>query len=120
MTPNILIGTLFLARDFAHVTHLSTKSFAKHMALDTFYHEIVVLTDEFAEAYQGRYGLLGSISLQSAKKTADIVSFLEDQLKDIEAGRYDICDKTDSPLQNIIDEVVGLYLSTIYKLKFLS
>ena len=90
------------------------------MALDTFYHEIVVLTDEFAEAYQGRYGLLGSISLQSAKKTADIVSFLEDQLKDIEAGRYEICDKTDSPLQNIIDEVVGLYLSTIYKLKFLS
>lgn len=90
------------------------------MALDSFYHGIVVLADEFAEAYQGRHGLLGGISLQSAKKTTDIVSFLEDQLKDIEAGRYEVCEKTDSPLQNIIDEVVGLYLSTIYKLKFLS
>jgi len=120
MTPNTLIGTLFLARDFAHVTHLSTKSYAKHQALDTFYHEIVVLADAFAEAHQGRHGLLGGISLQSAKKTTDIVSFLEDQLKDIEAGRYEVCEKTDSPLQNILDEVIGLYLSTIYKLKFLS
>jgi len=120
MTPSVLIGTLFLARDFTHVTHLSTRSFAKHKALDEFYHEIVVLADSFAEAYQGRHGLLGGISLQSAKKTTDIVSFLEDQLKDIEAGRFEICEKTDTPLQNILDEIVGLYLSTIYKLKFLS
>jgi len=120
MKPSDLIGTLFLARDFAHVTHLSTRSFAKHMALDSFYHEIVVLADAFAEAYQGRHGLLGAISLQSAKKSVDIVSFLEDQLKEIEDCRYEMIDKTDTSLQNILDEVVGLYLSTLYKLKFLS
>jgi hypothetical protein len=32
----------------------------------------------------------------------------------------DVCEKTDTPIQNIIDEVVGLYLSTLYKLKFLA
>ncbi len=120
MKASDLIGTLFLARDFAHVTHLSTRCFAKHKALDDFYHEIILLADSFAEAYQGRHGLLGAISLQSAKKFVDIVSFLEDQLKEIEENRYEIVEKTDTALQNILDEIVGLYLTTLYKLKFLS
>jgi hypothetical protein len=34
--------------------------------------------------------------------------------------RYKVCDKDESALQNIIDEIVALYLSTIYKLKFLA
>ena len=28
--------------------------------------------------------------------------------------------KSDTPIQNIIDEIVGLYLSTLYKLRFLA
>jgi hypothetical protein len=34
--------------------------------------------------------------------------------------RYEFVEKTDTPIQNIIDEIVGLYLSTLYKLKFLA
>ena len=49
-----------------------------------------------------------------------ITEFLEDQLKQIEDERYDICEKSYTPLQNIIDEIIGLYLSTLYKLRFLS
>jgi hypothetical protein len=48
------------------------------------------------------------------------VEFLESSLKDVEDMRYKVCDKTDTPLQNIIDEIVGQYLSTLYKLKFLA
>ena len=114
------VGTLFLARDVAHSVHLNTRSFAKHSALNEFYDEIVELADKFAEAYQGRHGLIGPISLMSAKKTTNIVEFLEDSLADIEKMRYEVVDKTDTPLQNIIDEIVGLYLSTLYKLKFLA
>lgn len=115
-----LIGLLFLSRDFSHVQHLSTKSYAKHKALDEFYHGVVDLADSFAEAYQGRHGLIGAIPLQSAQKSTDIVSFLENQLAGIEEGRYEVCSKTDTALQNIIDEIVGLYLTTLYKLKHLS
>ena len=114
------VGTLFLARDVAHSVHLNTRSFAKHSALNEFYDEIVELADKFAEAYQGRHGLIGPISLMSAKKTTNIVEFLEDSLADIEKMRYEVCDKTDTPLENIIDEISGLYLSTLYKLKFLA
>lgn len=114
------VGTLFLARDVAHSVHLNTRSFAKHSALNSFYDDIVDLADKFAEAYQGRHGLIGPISLMSAKKTTNIIEFLEDSLADIEKMRYEVVEKTDTPLQNIIDEIVGLYLSTIYKLKFLA
>jgi len=114
------VGTLFLARDVTHSVHLNTRSFSKHMALNEFYDNIVELADKFAEAYQGRHGLIGPISLMSAKKTGNVIEFLEDSLSDIEKMRYDVVDKSDTPLQNIIDEIVGQYLSTLYKLKFLA
>lgn len=114
------IGTLFLARDVAHSVHLNTRSFAKHSALNSFYDEIIELADKFAEAYQGRHGLIGPISLMSAKKTTNIIEFLQDSMNDIEKMRYEICEKNDTPIQNIIDEIIGLYLSTLYKLQFLA
>lgn len=114
------VGTLFLARDVAHSVHLNTRSFAKHSALNGFYDDVVDAADKFAEAYQGRHGLIGPISLMSAKKTSNIIDFLEGSLDDIEKCRYEVVDKTDTALQNIIDEIVGLYLSTLYKLKFLA
>ena len=114
------VGHLFLARDVAHSVHLNTRSYAKHKALGSFYHEIVDLADSFAEAYQGRHGLIGPISLMSAKKNGNIIEFLEDSLSEIEANRYKVCDEKDSAIQNIIDEIVALYLSVLYKLKHLA
>jgi len=104
----------------AHSVHLNTRSFSKHMALNTFYDSIIDLADAFAEAYQGRHGLMGPISLMSAKKTSNIIEFLEDSLKQIEDCRYDVVDKTDTSLQQLIDNIVELYLSTLYKLRFLA
>jgi hypothetical protein len=120
MSCEKFIGTLFLARDVAHSVHLNTRSFAKHSALNTFYDEIVDLADKFAEAYQGKYGLIGPIALMSAKKTNNIVEFLEDQVEELMKMRYDVVEKECTPLQNIIDEILGLYYSTLYKLKFLA
>jgi len=114
------VGALFLARDVAHSVHLNTRSFSKHSALNEFYDNIVDLADKFAEAYQGRHGLIGPITLQSAKKTTNILEFLQDSLAEVEKMRYEVCAKTDTPIQNVIDEIVGQYLSTIYKLKFLA
>jgi len=120
MKPCDFVGMLFLARDVTHSVHLNTRSYAKHVALQGFYDEIVELADGFAEAYQGRHGLMGPISLMSAKKTTNVVEFLQDQLEEIEKCRYEVCEKTDTPLQNLIDGIVELYLSTLYKLRFLA
>jgi len=120
MSCKDFVGLLFVARDVAHSAHLSTRSYAKHMALQGFYDGVVDLADKFAEAYQGRYGLIGPIAMPSVKKSSNILEFVEGSLKEIENMRYEVCDKSDSALQNIIDEIVGLYLSTIYKLRFLA
>jgi hypothetical protein len=120
MSCEKFIGMLFLARDVTHSVHLNTRSYSKHKALQKFYENIIDRADTFAEAYQGRYGLIGPIALMSAKKTENVVAFLEDQLAELEAMRYDVCDKTDSPLQNLIDGIIELYLSTLYRLRFLA
>jgi len=120
MKASEFVGMLFLARDVTHSVHLNTRSYSKHKALGHFYEDVIELADKFAEAYQGRHGLIGPIDLHSAKKTNNVMEFMQDQLADIEKGRYDVCEKADTPIQNIIDEIVGLYLSTIYKLRFLA
>jgi len=120
MKANEFVGLLFLGRDVAHSVHLNTRSFSRHMALNTFYDAIIDHADAFAEAYQGRHGLMGQISIPANKKTGNIVEFLQGQLAEIEAARYDVCDKADSSLQQLIDNIVELYLSTLYKLRFLA
>ena len=117
---NDFVGMLFLARDVTHSAHLNTRSYAKHVALNDFYDGIIDLADKFAEAYQGKYGLIGPISLMSAKKTNNVVEFLEGQVDDLMEMRYKVVEKDCTPLQNIIDEIFGLYYSTLYKLKFLA
>lgn len=120
MKASEFVGYLFLARDVAHSAHLATPSYAQHKALQEFYEGIVEVADKFAEAYQGRHGLIGPVALQRAEKNSDIVEFLQDSLETIEAGRYEICERSDTPIQNIIDEICGVYLSALYKLRHLS
>ena len=114
------VGMLFLARDVAHSVHLNTRSYSKHVALNTFYDSIIDHADAFAEAYQGRHGLMGPITLHSATKTSNINDFLQNQLDEIEKCRYEVVDKSDSSLQQLIDNIIELYLSTLYKLRFLA
>jgi Family of unknown function (DUF5856) len=114
------VGLLFLARDVAHSVHLNTRSFSKHTALNIFYDRIIGAADDFTEAYQGRHGLIGPITLHSAKKTGNIIEFLEDSLQQIEDARYEVVDKTDMSLQQLIDNIIEIYLRTLYKLKYLA
>jgi hypothetical protein len=114
------VGMLFLARDVAHSVHLNTRSFSKHKALNIFYDRIIDAADDFTEAYQGRHGLIGPITLMSAKKTGNIIEFLEDSLQQIEDSRYEVVDKADMSLQQLIDNIIEVYLRTLYKLKYLA
>jgi len=120
MTAAQLMGLLFLGRNVAHSVHLNTRSYSKHVALNIFYERIIGAADDFAEAYQGRHGLIGPIAIPAAKKTTNIIEFLQTQLDEIEKGRYEICDKSDSTLQQLIDNIIEIYLRTLYKLRFLA
>lgn len=120
-----LIALLFASRDFAHRAHLSTKSYAQHQALGSFYPAVVDLADSLTEAYQGRNGIVqipsnrGGLS-GGVKVDGEPADVLQSHLDAIEDMRYEAVDETESAMQNIVDEIVALYLSTLYKLRNLS
>jgi hypothetical protein len=60
------------------------------------------------------------VELQQATETNNVVEFLEDMVQTIMDTRYDVVEKECTPLQNIIDEILALFYSTLYKLKFLA
>ena len=90
----------------------------RHKALGHFYDEVVELADSLAEAFQGDEGIMSDIPLFSSKPTDTIDNFLVKQVNMIEKLRHTASSRT--AIQNIIDEVIGEYLSTIYKLRNLS
>ena len=115
-----LMSLLFLARDLAHREHLKTKSYAQHKALGNFYKGIIENADAIAEAYQGQYGLMKNLEILGYKDSKEIIIELQAQVKWIKDNRYKICEKDDTPIQNLIDAAVETYLSALYKLRFLS
>lgn len=115
-----LIGTLFLAREYAHRAHLRVTgvgSYAKHVALGEFYTEIIEQADTLTEACQGRYDSIIEIPYLPMPEDDDCVAVLESLLDDVEKIRYDAVDKKDTVIQNLIDEALGTFLSTLYKLR---
>jgi hypothetical protein len=110
MAPAKFIGMLFQSRDMMHLTHLDTRSFAEHKALDFYYSGILDLTDSFTEKYFGRNGRV-EIVIPEAKKQ-DAVTHLKELRAVIEAER----DNYSTDLQNIMDDMIGHVNETLYLL----
>lgn len=100
------------AATFTHYQHLMTESYAKHMALGTFYEDIISLLDSFMETYIGLFGKPDIV--QEAIQVPFKVT-VYDLREWIENNRSQISDST--TLQNILDTIVELCSSTIYKLE---
>ena len=112
-----LVMQLFHARTNAHVLHLRTRSYAAHKALNEFYDDLVDLSDDLAESYQGRYGIQDYPELPY-KPESDPVMMLRGLRRYIDDNRQAMCQH--SEIQNTIDEIVTLLNSTLYKLENLS
>ena len=113
-----LISRVFYARNVAHVEHWTTSgvgAFAKHEALGKFYDEVIDALDTLVEAYQGAYGLIGTVKAPLAKADEILLILIEDA-QWIEKNHEKIC-KGNRAVANLIDGVTGVYLSTIYKLQ---
>ena len=114
------ISSLMFSRNQAHTFHLQTNSFAKHLALDTYYNEIIPLIDELVETYQGTHRIILHYTNDKRYLQGDdrIIPYFESILSLIEDTGIKIF--TDSDLLNILDEIKSLIKSTLYKLKNLS
>ena len=110
------VGTLLHSATITHFMHLKTRSYAQHVALGSYYDEIVDLVDQYVESYQGKYGIVENYPNVYHSPT-DPVKYLESLQKFVAEGRQDL--PQDTELQNIVDEIADLINSTTYKLKFL-
>ena len=120
MNSGEFVGLLFLARDLAHKAHLKAKgpgAFSKHVALGEFYEKITALADKFAEQHQGRFDELLDIPLLDNEYEGEIEPVLREMMNYIDECRDEMVPRKYSSLHNVIDEIVGQYESTLYKLK---
>lgn len=107
------IGDMFYCRDLIHLAHLKTTSFAAHKALNEAYDELLDLTDDIAETLQGYKGIL-SITIDQVKYT-DILPYLKEERLEYIQKQKECSDMPD--IQNKLQEAIGLFSKTIYKLE---
>lgn len=113
----------FNLRTLTHILHLQTSSYAAHKALNEFYDEIIGLVDSYAENVQGLYGIITNYPTLPAyslsKDYRDGLTALMEYRDWIRKNRKNCAAADESELQNIIDEIVSLINTTVYKLRFL-
>lgn len=105
-----LIKRAFEQRSAAHIAHWKTKNGEEHRALGEFYEGIIDKLDPLVEAHQGMFELIKT----PAEK--DMVKRLEAEVLWINENRAKIAGNIPA-LENMVDELTGVYLSTLYKLK---
>lgn len=113
-----LVEKVFAARNEAHIAHWATKSYAEHKALQKFYDSIIDSIDKMVEAYQGQFGLIEVKKLE-ADLERPILYWLNEDVKWIQENCDAITGEVQA-LENILQEIEAIYLSTIYKLENLS
>lgn len=118
MSAPELVARCFAVRTASHLSHLASRSYSEHMALQTFYEEILEATDEFAEVYMGVFGHISSWPAVKPPtgKAAAYISALADWLE--EYGPE--CAEKNSALQSLIDVISTSCAQALYRLRFLS
>ena len=117
------ISKLLESREMAQVYHWTVKgdmgSHAAHLALQTYYEEVIEFIDDIVEIYQGQYGLIEGYDIidTTDSKSKDRLDYFKEAVEFVKSGRK--CIKAeDTHIHNIIDELIALQYKTIYKLTY--
>lgn len=108
------ISHTFAMRNASHLAHWATKSYAEHVALGDLYDGLIDKIDGIVEAYQGQFGLVGDVRIVSVSPKG-IKAHIKTEMKWLETNRDKIAKKA-TMIQNMIDDLLALYSTTLYKL----
>lgn len=118
-----LICRVFLSRDMSHLQHWKTDSYAEHVALGDFYDGVIEKIDSIVELYQGLFTRVNHVEDEELEERLEgiynIVEHLKDDVRFITENREKIANGV-SAIENLLDDLVDFYGSTLYKLRFLS
>ena len=107
-----LINKMFAARNAAHIEHWKTKNGEVHRALGKYYENVIDVLDKYVEAHQGTFGIVGQVD----GEMSDVPQEINDLIIWLNENRSKIA--RDVPaLENILDELNGLHMTTLYKLE---
>lgn len=113
--PQFIADSMAL-RTAAHLAHLSSESYAQHVALGGFYDDLLPLIDQYAEVYMGTEGRIAAFPAAELPSGRPI-AFLTTYLDKIDAELAE--DGKNQALANILAELQALTSQTIYKLRYL-
>lgn len=115
--PEFIAQTLAV-RTAAHLAHLTSRSYAQHMALNDFYDGLVPLVDKYAEVYTGLEGKIPKYPSVKALDYDDPIELVEDYLA-LVRDEFADDEKESQALLNILAGLEELTAQTLYKLRFL-
>lgn len=111
-----LISKAFTTRNLLHFKHWNTQSYSKHEALGSLYDDIIEQLDKIVEVYQGKFGLLSNLSVPAASVPEDILAYIKAEVDWVCKNKCSIS-QDNGAIKNLLDELEGMYLKTIYKLE---
>lgn len=111
-----LIARVFASRNASHLAHWAETSGFRHQTLGDFYDGVIEKVDAVVEAHQGAFDLVKIGVLPKQPEVDDIVAHLEEDLVWINENRKKITNGL-AAIDNLLQDLEGLYLSTLYKLK---
>jgi DNA-binding ferritin-like protein len=119
MTIEELFGTLQMSVVSGWRKHLRTAKYAKHEALDEFYKEMPEKVDALIEAWMGAHGKkVGSFQNILSSSNMNTLKYLG-ELKRVCKEGYNLINDNDE-LKSLLDDIVNLINSTLYKVKELA
>ena len=119
MTIEELFGTLQMSVVAGWRKHLRSAKYSKHMALDEFYKEMPDKVDDLIEAWMGAHGKkVGNFTNILTSSNLNTLKYLTELKRVCKEGRT-LMGGNDE-LNSLLDDIVNLINSTLYKVKELS
>ena len=119
MTIEELFGTLQMSVVAGWRKHLRSAKYGKHMALDEFYKEMPEKVDDLIEAWMGAHGKkVGAFQNTLQSSNMNTLKYLNELKRVCKEGYSLLGDKDE--LKSLMDDIVNLINSTLYKVKELN
>lgn len=119
MTIEELFGTLQMSVVATWRKHLRSAKYGRHMALDEFYKEMPEKVDDLIEAWMGAHGKkVGAFQNTLSSSNMNTLKYLNELKRVCKEGYSLLGDKDE--LKSLMDDIVNLINSTLYKVKELS
>ena len=115
MSCPAFIAKSFAVRTAAHFAHLSSQSYAEHVALDEFYSGLLDLVDKYAEVYMGLMKRIAKFPNAPVPAADEPIQLLKDYLDLVRDEMSE--DHESQALVNILAEIEELTARSVYKLE---